>query len=26
MSWIIKIALCIILWGYIIIEAIKIYS
>ena len=26
MSWIIKIALCIILWGYIIIEAIHIYS
>jgi hypothetical protein len=24
MSWIIKIALCIILWGYIITEAIKI--
>ena len=26
MSWLIKIALCIILWGYIIIEAIHIYS
>ena len=26
MSWIIKIALCIILWGYILIEAIHIYS
>ena len=26
MSWIIKIALCIIMWGYIIIEAIHIYS
>jgi len=26
MSWILKIALCIILWGYIIIEAIHIYS
>jgi hypothetical protein len=26
MSWIIKIALCIIMWGYIIIETIHIYS